>query len=480
MTLDIASELIDSTAYASFLARKAITATSVGFTVEADDINPKLFDWQNAIVRWALRRGRAAIFSRYGTGKTFMQLEWSKHVNEQTDKPVLILAPLAVAQQTKREGKRIGIPVTICRKQSDCQEGINIANYEMLSHFDPHAFSGIVLDESSILKAFDGKMRNEIIDAFSHTPYRLACTATPAPNDHMELGNHSEFLGIMTRSEMLSMFFVHDGGDTSQWRLKGHAEKEFWKWLCSWAVMLRKPSDIGYDDTGYDLPPLTMHQITVDIEQQEQASAGAQLYLFPVEALTLQDRRNARKVSLQDRVDAAARLVAQEPDQQWLIWCNLNDESKALTKAIPGAVEVTGSDNPEHKERCSRDFVDGVIRVLVSKPSIYGFGLNFQNCHNAAYVGLSDSFEELDQSIHRIHRFGQQRECHIYVITSELEGAVVRNIERKRQDHQRMTDAMIAQMSDLNTQALHGGAGRETTEYKPTVEMKLPEWLKGS
>ena len=295
--------------YDTFLTRKAITAASVGFTVAADDINPTLFEWQNAIVRWALRRGRAAIFSRYGTGKTFMQLEWAKHVADQTDKPVLILAPLAVAQQTKREGEKIDIPVTVCRKQADVTDGVNVANYEMLQHFDPRAFGGIVLDESSILKAFDGKMRNEIIEAFSHTPYRLACTATPAPNDHMELGNHSEFLGIMTRSEMLSMFFVHDGGSTSEWRLKGHAEKEFWRWLCSWAVMLRKPSDIGYDDTGYNLPPLTIHQVTVDIEQQEQAAAGAQLYLFPVEALTLHDRRNARKVSLQDRVDAAARIV---------------------------------------------------------------------------------------------------------------------------------------------------------------------------
>lgn len=486
--------------YQEFLQRKAITAASVGFTVDEGDINPALFVWQNAIVRWALRRGRAAIFSRYGTGKTAMQLEWAHHVNEQTDRPVLILAPLAVAQQTKREGEKFGIDVTVCRKQSDCSDGVNIANYEMLQHFDPRQFSGIVLDESSILKAFDGKMRTEIIEAFSATSYRLACTATPAPNDHMELGNHSEFLGIMTRSEMLSMFFVHDGGQTSQWRLKGHAESEFWKWLCSWAVMLRKPSDIGYSDEGYDLPPLKMYQHTVEVEQQEQASAGAQLYLFPVEALTLQDRRNARKVSLTDRVQAAAVLtndnvsqwplyeeltpdelidLANSSTDQWLIWCNLNDESKALAKAISGAVEVTGSDKPEYKEQAARDFIDGKVRVLVSKPSIFGFGMNFQNCFLSAYVGLSDSFEELDQSLHRTHRYGQLRRCFAFLITSELEGAVVRNIERKRADHQKMTDAMIAQMSDLNTQALHGGAGRETTEYNATMAMKLPAWVKG-
>lgn len=454
--------------YTDFLAQKAITAAPVGFDVAPDALNPALFDWQSSIVRWALRRGRSAIFSRYGTGKTLMQLEWARHVAEHTGHAVLILAPLAVAQQTKREGEKFGIPVTICRSQDDTTPGINITNYEMLRHFEPGTFAGIVLDESSILKAYDGKTRTEIIEAFVDTPYRLACTATPAPNDHMELGNHSEFLGIMTRSEMLSMFFVHDGGDTSQWRLKGHAEKEFWRWLCSWAVMLRKPSDIGYDDTGFDLPPLNMHQITVDVEHQEQAADGAQLYLFPVEALSLIDRRNARKVSLADRVRAAAQIVNANNDQ-WLVWCNLNAESKALTKAIYGATEVTGSDTNEHKEASARKFIDGTIRVLVSKPSIFGFGMNFQHCHKAAYVGLSDSFEELDQSIHRIHRYGQQQPCDVHIITSELEGAVVRNIERKRKDHQTMTDNMIAHMTELNTRSLHGGAERETTEYKTNV-----------
>lgn len=456
------------TDYQSFLAQKAITAAPVGFDVADSALNDRLFVWQKAIVRWALRRGRAAIFSRYGTGKTAMQLEWAHQVSEHTGHAVLILAPLAVAQQTKREGEKFGIEVNICRKQADVQDGVNVTNYEMLEHFNLSLFGAIVLDESSILKAMDGKTSTGIIEAVQDIPYRLACTATPAPNDHMELGMHSAYLGIMTRAEMLSMFFVHDGGNTSQWRLKGHAEKDFWQWLCSWAVMLRKPSDIGYDDTGYDLPPLTMHQIEVAVEHQEQASAGAQLYLFPVEALSLIDRRNARKVSMEDRVKAAADLVNADTDQ-WLVWCNLNAESEALTKSIRGAVQVTGSDTPEHKENAARDFVSGKIRVIVSKPSIYGFGLNFQNCHKAAYVGLSDSFEELDQSVHRIHRFGQTQPCDVYIITSELEGAVVRNIERKRADHQTMTDNMIAHMSDLNTRALHGGAEKETMEYQTAI-----------
>lgn len=450
------------TDYQTFLDSKRITAAPAGF--ETGAINPALFDYQRDVVRWAIKRGRAAIFSRYGTGKTPMQLEWAQHVCQHTGGDVLILAPLAVAQQTRREGEKFGIPVNVCRSQADIKPGINIANYEMLPHFDTSHFAGVVLDESSILKSYDGKTRTAIIEAFAKTPYRLACTATPAPNDHMELGNHAEFLGIMSRVEMLAMFFTHDGGDTSKWRIKGHAEKEFWAWVCSWAVMLRTPSDLGYSDDGFVLPPLHYHQITVDVLHQEQAQEGAQLYLMPVEALTLIERRNARKVSLVDRVQAAADLV-NTSDESWIVWCNLNAESEALTRAIPGAVEVSGSDTTEHKERAALNFVNGAIRVLVSKPSIFGFGMNWQHCHNAAYVGLSDSFEEFDQSIHRIHRYGQQHECHIYAITSELEGAVVRNIERKRADHERMTDQMIAQMKDLNTAAIQG-LSQQTMEYR--------------
>lgn len=450
--------------YQTFLDSKRLVAAPAGFEVAPGQISSTLFDYQRDIVLWAARRGRAAIFSRYGTGKTPMQLVWSDLVVRHTNGNVLILAPLAVAQQTAREGQKFNIGVTVCRTQSDVQSGINITNYEMLPHFDSAAFAGVVLDESSILKSYDGKTRTQIIESFQRTPYRLACTATPAPNDHMELGNHAEFLGLMSRVEMLATFFTHDGGDTSKWRLKGHAESEFWQWVCSWAVMLRQPSDLGYSDEGFVLPPLYMHQITVDVQHQEQAAEGAQLYLMPVEALTLTERRNARKVSLIDRVQSAADLV-NASSESWIVWCNLNAESESLVRAIPGAIEVTGSDSTEHKERAALDFVNGSIRVLISKPSIFGFGMNWQHCHNAAYVGLSDSFEELDQSIHRIHRYGQTEPCDIYIITSELEGAVVRNIERKREDHERMTTAMLEHMRDLNTAEVHG-LTRETMEYQ--------------
>lgn len=456
-----------TTDYTTFLQTKRITASPSGFDVEPDAINEKLFAYQRDVTRWSLKRGRAAIFSRYGTGKTAMQLEWARHVCEETGGDVLILAPLAVAQQTRREGSKFGIAVNVCRSQADVQPGINITNYEMLPHFDPSVFVGVVLDESSILKSYNGKTRTAIIEAFARTPYRLACTATPAPNDHMELGNHAEFLGIMSRTEMLSMFFVHDGGDTSVWRLKGHAEKEFWKWVCSWAVMLRTPADLGYSDDGFDLPALNYHQIEVTVEHQN-TSEDAQLYLFNVEARTLQERRNARKVSMIDRVVAAADLVNRS-SECWIVWCNLNSEGDALTKAIPGALQVSGSDTNEYKEQAALDFVNGDIRVLVSKPSIFGFGMNWQHCHNAVYVGLSDSFEQLDQSIHRIHRYGQQHACDVYMVTSDLEGAVVRNVERKRADHERMTDQMIAQMKDLNTAEVRG-LTQETMEYATNIK----------
>jgi len=437
------------TDYQEFLAKKAITATPVGFTVSEEDINPQLFVWQNAIVRWALRRGRAAIFADCGLGKTPMQLEWARHTSEQTGMPVLILAPLAVAQQTRREGEKFGIPVTVCRKQSDVTVGINIANYEMLQHFDPAEFGGIVLDESSILKNFSGSTRQAITDFASTIHYRLACTATPAPNDLIELTNHAEFLSIMTGKEIIALFFTQDGNTTYKWRLKGHAKEDFWKWMASWSIAMRKPSDLGYDDGAFALPPLHVHQEVVVMERQDQASAGAQLYLFPVEALTLQDRRNARKVSLPDRVKRAANLI-NASDKPWIAWCNLNSESIALTKAIPGAVEITGSDTPEHKSNAMLDFADGKIRVLVSKPTICGLGMNWQHCAREAFIGLSDSYEQYYQAIRRVWRFGQLEDVHIYVITAEIEGAVVKNINRKEQQAKSMMDNIVRHMAGLS------------------------------
>jgi len=445
--------------YDEFLTRRQIGVTDFGF--ECGAINPMLYGFQRDIVQWAARKGRCGIFADCGLGKTPMQLEWARLVCEHTGGSVLILAPLAVAGQTKREGAKFGIDVTIARDASQIVRGINIANYEMLHHFDPASFDGIVLDESSILKNYAGHYRNLLIESFKDTPYRLCCTATPAPNDFMEIGNHSEFLGVMKRTEMLSAFFVHDGGDTGRWRLKGHAESDFYKWLASWGVMLRKPSDLGYDDGAFTLPALNVREELVNTD------ATPDGMLFAMEAKTLSERRAARKASLGDRVQYVADIV-NESDDTWILWCNLNSESELLAESIVGAVEITGSQDNEVKERLMRDFTDGKIRVLVTKPSIAGYGMNWQHCANMAFVGLSDSYEQYYQAVRRCWRFGQTREVNAMIVTSALEGATVDNIKRKERDAQTMMQYMVEHMNIYSIEELHGTAERHA-EYAHEV-----------
>lgn len=448
--------------YEKFLADKALFDEPTGIK-NPSDISTKLFDFQKDMVRWALRRGRAAIFADCGLGKTPMQLEWARQVPGD----VLILAPLAVAAQTVREGEKFGIPVNRCKSQSDVIPGINIANYERLEAFDASKFTGVVLDESSILKSYDGKTRTLIIDNFAKTPFRLAATATPSPNDYMELGNHAEFLGVMTREEMLAMFFVHDGGETQKWRIKGHAEETFWKWVCEWAVMIRQPSDLGYDDKRFKLPTLHMH------EHMVRATNAADGELFAMPAATLQERIGARRATVSDRVkNTADRVNASK--ESWIVWCNLNSESDMLRKLIPDSVEVKGSDSPEHKEKSMMDFADGKIRVLVTKSSICGFGMNFQVCPNMDFVGLTDSYEEFYQAVRRCWRFGQKKDVHAHMVCADTEGAVLQNIKRKESDAAKMAQEMVKNMKDLNAAALHDGATkRQTTGYDPKVKMEL-------
>jgi len=753
--------------YHDFLTSKRMDAPAVGFAVAPDALSPLLFDFQRDIVRWALQRGRAAIFASYGLGKTAMQLEWSDHVARHTGKPVLILAPLAVAEQTAREGEKFGRSVTVCEHQIDVQPGINVTNYEKLHHFDASAFGGIVLDEcfapdtpidtprgpvaikdirvgdtilnaagvdvvadvhrrevpylvrvtinghtitsspnhpyftqrgwigaqdlipgdqvmatseamrmvqdpfypalcsgspqailreillsemadastgtpsesacagsgqetgreetclvcigqsssgsrtgtysgaqsyeqsgdpreslppieshpaqtfrawgqwdgidptstdltgcswqrlasgisfvtgqtdsglshalqdrhrqsqaqnryrsgwqlssqpqgsgpeegcqagffrvdrlevlesghpdmerlrdadgklylydlgatwhpsfsiygclvhnSSILKSFGGKVRRQITAFAQSILYRLCCSATPAPNDLIEITNHAEFLDIMGGKEIIALFFTQDGNSTHNWRLKGHAKADFWRWLASWSVAIRTPADLGYDDSAFQLPPLTINQITVD-------SAPPEDRLFVIEAQTLDERRKARKASTNHRVEAAAAIV-NTSDDAFIVWCDLNNESAALTKAIPGAVEIRGSDTPAHKAQAMLDFACGTIRVLVTKPSIAGHGMNWQHCHRAVYVGLSDSWEQFDQSLHRIHRFGQQHPVIVDVITSEAEGAVIKNLERKSQQASEMMDELVRHMAGLSLNK----AARDEMEYQ--------------
>lgn len=423
--------------YGAFLARKRRKHQPAGFKPSA--LNHYLYPFQRHIVEWALRLGRAAIFADCGLGKTLMQLDWARAVNERTGLPVLILAPLAVSRQTEREGKHFGIHASVSRDGATAG-GIVITNYEMLHHFSASNFGGVVLDESSILKSYSGKMRNQIIETFAGIPFKLACTATPSPNDYMELGNHAEFLGVMTRTAMLATFFNHDGGETSKWKLKGHAEGPFWEWMASWAVMLRKPSDLGYSDTGYDLPKLTRHIHTIETEAQ----TG---YLFPVEAFDLSERRQSRRVSIDDRVSKCAAMVNSSKDQ-WVIWGDLNAETEAAADAIIGAVEVAGSHSDKHKEDSMLGFSDGGVRVLVSKPKIAGWGMNWQNCHNIVFLGLSDSFESMYQAERRCWRFGQQSAVDVHIYVSDRDAGVIRNIERKRLQAEEMAEQMMEAMKN--------------------------------
>ena len=452
------------TDYEDFLKNKRFILESSGFDIDKNTLNPQLYDFQKDIVRWALAKGRACIFADCGLGKTAMQLSWSyqicKHLG--ANAKVLILAPLSVCEQTKREGQKFNYQVNICESQADVQSGINITNYEKLEKFVANEFDGVVLDESSILKSFTGKVRTSIIDNFINVPYKLACTATPAPNDYMELGNHAEFCGVMTRSEMLSMFFVHDGGETSKWRLKGHAEDVFWQWMASWSVFIDNPRNLGYEIDGFDLPQLHINEIIVDGDEPTQ------------ESLSLTERREARKQSLQLRCEKAAEYV-NNSDEQWLVWCDLNDESHLLHSLINESVEVQGSDKDTHKTNSMLDFASGNIKCLVTKPKIAGFGMNWQNCHNMIFTGLSDSYEAYYQALRRCWRFGQTKEVNVYIIISAKEGCVKQNIERKQTDFLKMQREMTELTKDITKKELKKTC-RISTPYEPVVKMILPDW----
>ena len=460
-----------SESYHDFLKTKEIRYDSSGFEPKED--NQKLFQWQSDIVRWALIKGKAAIFADCGLGKTPMQLQWAKQVSEHEGKPVLICAPLAVAKQTQREGVKFDVPVTVCRKGNDVRPGVNVTNYEMLEHFDADDFAGVVLDESSILKDASSSTRKLLTEKFRKTPYKLCCTATPSPNDFMELGTHSDFLGVMTQPEMLATFFCHDGGNTSKWRLKGHAEQKFFEWVASWACCITNPDDLGYDGSDFVLPELRIEEVvtqTKDMQNRE-----GQYLMFAETALSLNERREARRNSLSDRVESAAE-IANGTDEQVLVWCDLNSESEALAKAISGAVEVRGSQTPDFKENAMNGFTDGVNRVLVSKPSIAGWGMNWQQCNTMIFVGLSDSFEAYYQAVRRCWRFGQKRPVTVYIIISEAEGCVKQNIERKQADAQRMTRELVKFTKDiLSAEIRH--TSRMTENYITVERMEMPAWI---
>lgn len=457
--------------YSDFVKEKLGITHSEGINAPLGDYG--LFPHQSDLVKWALRRGRAAIFADTGLGKSRMQVAWADMINRHTGSRVIILAPLAVAEQTVEEAASIGVTIRHAREPEDIGDSpIIITNYDRLHKFDCSIFGAVVLDESSIIKHHTAKTLQTLLDTFRSTPYRLACTATPAPNDWTELGNHAQFLGVRSRAEMLAEFFVHDGGDTQVWRLKGHARHLFWRWVASWGAMVRSPADLGHDATAYELPPLTVHQHTVEIEHNP--SHG----LFAMEAQTLMERRDARRQSMVERVKACAEIVNAD-SQPWVVWCDLNAEGDALTAAIDGAVQISGADDAAVKEQRLHDFAQGKIRVLVSKVSICGFGLNWQHCKRMAFVGVTDSFESYYQAIRRCWRFGQKHPVHVHVFASNQEGAVVQNLKRKEADAKAMAEAMAAETIEAVRSSVLG-AIKETNPYQAAKAMNIPSFLRAA
>ena len=426
--------------YADFLARKTSHKHGDGRYVEADTVHSLLHQWQNEITRWAVGKGRAAIFADCGLGKTFMQLEWARLSADRA----LILAPLSVARQTVREAAKLDLDVRYVRTAEDVSgPGLYITNYEMAERFNPADFGAVVLDESSILKNNIGTTRNQLIAQWRATPRRLACTATPAPNDVAELTNHAEFLGVMSRAEMLAAFFVHDDDG---WRMKGHAVEPMFRWMASWAWAIRKPSDMGYPDVGYELPPLRIHGEVVHVE----VSPDGQL--FATDLGGIGGRHAVRRQTLDARVKRAAELAC-EPGQ-WIVWCGLNDEAQGITDLVDGAVNVEGSWSPDAKAEALESFQDGELRVLVTKPSIAGFGMNFQNCHRMVFVGLSDSYESYYQAIRRCWRFGQTEPVDVHIVVSELEQQIVNNVRRKESEAVAVTERLVSHVAELRNEVL--------------------------
>jgi DNA modification methylase len=443
--------------YSDFIKTKIKYKSFFGF--EYKNKSEILFDFQSDIVNWACKIGRAAIFADCGLGKTLMQLEWAKNI----DGNVLFVAPLAVTSQTIKEAKdKLNLNLEYHRQQPEKVKYV-ITNYEMLENFDADYFDGIVLDESSILKSFAGKFRNSIIEKFKNTKYKLCCTATPSPNDFMELGNHSEFLGYNDYIDMLSMYFIHDAGETQKWKIKGHAEDEFWRWVCSWAVMLQKPSDLGYVDGNFILPEIEYHKISIETNKKIDG------FLFQMEAQTLQERNRARSETTEDRCNIAADIVNKK-DGPFLVWCNLNKESELLNRLIKDSKEIKGSDDLEYKKNTMQDFSNKKLKRLITKPSIAGFGMNWQHCNNMAFVGLSDSYEQFYQAVRRCWRFGQKKKVNCYIITADIEGEVVKNIERKNADAEKMAKEMIKHMSIYNKENIHKTVNKEDLKQEEIIK----------
>lgn len=452
--------------YEELIAKKAFNRVEAGFAPAS--MNANLKPHQHAIVNWACQRGRAAIFADTGLGKSLMQLEWANQVSQHTGKPVIVFAPLAVGKQTEGESSKFGITSKAkYMRQFDGVHRIVVTNYEMIDNFNPSDFAGIVLDESSILKGQSGAYRKKLTDFAYDIPYRLSCTATPSPNDFMELGTQAEFLGIMSQAEMLAMFFTHDGSETQKWRLKGHGASKFWDWLATWSVVISSPSDLGFDGKEYELPPLTIHEVILPSDSSNTLIANV--------AQGLGAARDAKRSSIERRVKACADLINATNDD-WLIWGELNAETDLLASLIDSAVQVQGADKIEDKEDRLIGFSEGRYRRLISKASICGFGLNWQHTNKMAFVGPTYSFEQFYQAVRRQWRFGQTKPVDVYVFMTEEETGIHSAMLSKMDNDKLMRREMINVMGDAMRKEI-SGATKTITDYQPAIKAKRPAFI---
>ena len=457
--------------YQSYIQQRNVEPPQFGHSIDIGDVVSGAFDWQKRVIQWAVNRGRAALFLDTGLGKTICQLAWADAVCKHTGGNVMLHSPLGVRHQTVAESARFGIdtPAYIANNPADIRPGIAVVNYEKLSKFTPAEFSGVVLDESSILKGLTGRIRMQLIEEWKGVRYKLACTATPSPNDITELGAHAEFLGVCSQQEMQSKYFVNDSGDVQKWRLKGHAVDSFWEWVCEWACCVTKPSDIGGSDEGYNLPPLVEHNHVVHVPAE--VSGG---FLFDVSGINATNIHEEKRHTSPARADKTAELVASNSGQ-WIVWCDTNYESDDLTARIPEAVEIRGSLSDDEKESRLQQFTDGQIRVLITKPSISGMGMNWQHCNQMVFHSISYSYEQKYQAVRRCYRFGQTESVHCHTVTSDTEHAISKAVSVKSDAHNNLKERMRLAMERGEFMAAANDRGR--VSYKPTAQMEVPEWL---
>jgi hypothetical protein len=462
--------------YGEFIRSKRIQTRQYGFDVAVDDLNPNAFEWQKRVIQWGVKRGRAALFLDTGLGKTISQLVWAEQVCKETGGRIFLHCPVGVRSQTKREAERfnIGCDVVVCDDMSSIPDrGIAVVNYEKLHKFDSTKFHGVVLDESSILKSFTGKTKRKLCDSWQHSEFRLACTATPSPNDHMELGNHSQFLGVMDSPEMLSRWFYNDTMQAGGYKILPHGEADFWEWVSTWAACVSMPSDIGGDDTGYKLPEL--QRIDHVVMPKDQSPDSGCLF-FVERELTATTVHKEKRRSTPERAAKVAEIVDAEPSEPWIVWCDTNYEADELLRLMPYATDLRGCEKESEKERKLNGFSDGTIRVLISKPTVAGFGMNWQHCCRMAFIGLSYSYEQYYQAVRRCHRFGQKRQVVAHVVMAEGESAIMKANERKQHQHESMQRAMRDAINRSHELAAEVNDKR-LKEFNGQKKVEVPSWL---